>query len=147
MWYIHSVLEYFLRINLDKSDSFFVIRNLFEFHNFIVVINGFFIEVMRQEIYDVFVNVFNVKYIGELQIEYVSVLFLNGKLFIHQKYFIMLFIAYCWIVLFELILKGIVTFKLFFSILYYHLSVFFDYPAAHSPSIDLVCNLFLLHKF
>lgn len=94
MGQVEFLSEFLLRINLDKDDSLLIIRNLFKLHNFVVVVNSIFINMMGQKIYDMFINIFYVEYFCELDIQMIFILLFCGKLFVYQMNLVMFLLEY-----------------------------------------------------
>ena len=56
----------FVRVHLDEGNPVFVIGDLFQLHDFVVVVDCLLVDVVGQEIHDVFVDVFYVENVGQL---------------------------------------------------------------------------------
>lgn len=94
MGQVEFLSEFLLRINLDKDDSLLIVRNLLKFHNFVVVVNSILIDMVGQKINDMFIDIFDVEYFCELNIQVIFILLLSWKLFIYQMNLIMFLLKY-----------------------------------------------------
>ena len=94
MGQVEFLSEFLLRINLDKDDSLLIVRNLLKFHNFVVVVNSILIDMVGQKINDMFIDIFDVEYFCELNIQVIFILLLSWKLFIYQMNLIMFLLEY-----------------------------------------------------
>ena len=94
MGQVEFLSEFLLRINLDKDDSLLIVRNLLKFHNFIVVVYSIFIDMVGQKINDVFIDIFDVEYFCELNIQMIFILLFCWKLFIYQMNLVMFLLQY-----------------------------------------------------
>ena len=81
---IESVAENFMRINFNKSHSIFIIGDLLQLHDFVVIVDCLLVNAMRKEVYNVLVKVLDVENISQLNIKHLSVFLFRWKLFIHQ---------------------------------------------------------------
>jgi hypothetical protein len=80
---VESVSESFVRINFNKSHSIFIIGDLLQLHDFVVIVDCLLVNAMRKEVYNVLVKVFDVENISQLNIKHLSVFLFRWKLFIH----------------------------------------------------------------
>ena len=94
MGQVEFLSEFLLRINLNKDDSLLIIRNFFKLHNFVVVVNSIFINMVGQKINDMFINIFYVEYFGELDIQMIFVLLFSWKLFVYQMNLVVFLFKY-----------------------------------------------------
>ena len=94
MCQVEFLSKFLLRINLNKDDSLLVIRNFLKFHNFIVIVDRIFIDMVGQKIDDVLIDIFDIEYFSELDIQMILVFFLCWKLFIYQMNLVMFLLQY-----------------------------------------------------
>lgn len=138
-------MEESLGVNLDEADPFFVVRYFFEFHYLIVVVDGFFIQNMRQQVNDVLVDVPDVEDLCDLNVHYIPVLCFCRYLLVYQVNLVMLLALYLSVTLSKISLQLLVLLLDSPSPLSHQLPTFPDRPAADCPSINPVRDLLLFH--
>ena len=73
---LRLTLKMWFGVDLHETNPFLIVRYFLQLHDLVVIINGLLIEMVRQEIDDVAVDIANVEYSGQLDVQDVSVVFL-----------------------------------------------------------------------
>ena len=58
---IELIFEKSFGVYFNEGNSLLIVRNFLEFHNFIIIVDGILIDMIGEQINDVFVDVFNVE--------------------------------------------------------------------------------------
>lgn len=80
---VEGLFKQMFWISLEKPHSFFIIGYFFKFHDFIVVIDCFLIELMWEKIDNMLVYVLYVENLYDLDVENVFVVFFALKLLVY----------------------------------------------------------------
>ena len=131
-------------VNLQKRNSFFIIRYFLKFHNFIIIVNGLLIQAIRKQVNYIFVDIFNIEYLSYLNVQDLFViLFAKAHLVCYVDFVVPLSLNFR-VFLIKYSLNLNIIFLHFIIFLNYPLPMFFYEPTTHYPSINLICNHFLL---
>ena len=146
-WDTESLLEAKARVNFNEGNSFLIIRNFLKLHNFIVVIDGLFIEGKRKYVDNMFMWISDIEYSCYLCIHVLFVSLFSCKDFIYNVDLEMLLLLdfritlekdllNLWMLLFDL-----------FSFFCCILQSIFNSNTADNPSIYFLGNLLLFQIY